>query len=95
MRLFSLALLLVACGDDPPPEPHDVVACDSAWERNEYTECEYACAVATTALGAMGPACEATSELGPVNCQATFEHGGIQGCCATMKPQVLFAECDE
>lgn len=96
MRLFALALLLGACGEDPPPEPHDIVECDSVWGQNDYTDCEYACAVATTALNAMGPACDADGEeSGPVSCQATFEHDGIQGCCATMKPRVLFAECTE
>lgn len=95
MRWFVLAFLATACGSDPPPEPHDIVACEPLWAQNGYTDCEYACNDAVLALNAEGPACQASSTLGPVPCAKTFEHEGIAGCCATQTPQIVFAECDE
>jgi hypothetical protein len=96
----ALLIALVACGggtpppDAPPPGVHELVACDSIWMSNGFTTCEGACVDATTALNAMGPACDGATSLSPVHCQKTFVYMGTTGCCASEPPQVLFAGCN-
>ncbi len=93
MRALVLALMLIACNDEPT-DPHAITACDDVWMRNGYTECEHACANSTTALNASGPACEAHTAAGSLSCSKTFEFGGVTGCCASVPPKQLFGECD-
>lgn len=95
MRAFVLAFILTACsGDDGPVDIHAIVACDDAWVRNGYTDCENACVNSTVALTASGPACEAHTSVGPVSCSKTFVFEGATGCCASNPPKQLFGECD-
>lgn len=94
IRALSLLVLLSACGEDPPPEPHEFVGCDMGWTQNGYTECEGACEDSSRALLASGPSCNGTTSNGGVSCQKTFEYMGIVGCCISSAPRVLFAECN-
>jgi len=100
MRRLALAFVIPACGathvgpDAPPPGVHDLVACDQVWIANGFTTCEGACVDATTALNAMGPACQAHTSVGPLACSKTFTYQLATGCCATQPPQILFADCN-
>lgn len=98
MRSIVLVLIVsaFACGGDDggPIDVHALAACDAAWIRNGYTECEAACVNSTIALGAMGVACQAHTSRGAVSCSKTFMFEGVTGCCASYTPQVLFGECD-
>ncbi len=95
--LYLVALMsavISACGDDPPPpEPHEVVDCDSTWKQNGYDHCEGPCVTSSTALLASGPSCAGLTSNGPVSCQKTFEYMEIVGCCISSAPNILFAEC--
>lgn len=94
--VLALALSTSACGGDDGGliDIHALVACDQAWTRNGYNECEAACVNSTIALNAMGIACQAHTSAGTVSCSKTFEFQGVTGCCASHSPQVLFGECD-
>ena len=96
MRALFLALIVAGCGGDDggPVDIHEIVACDDAWVRNGYTDCERACANSTVALTASGPACQGHTSVGPVSCSKTFEFQGVAGCCASNPGKQLFAECD-
>jgi hypothetical protein len=95
MRALVLILMLSGCnGDDGSTDIHAIVACDDAWVRNGYPDCERACASSTTALNASGPACEAHTSTGRVSCSKTFVYEGATGCCASNPPKQLFGECD-
>lgn len=95
IRLLVLALAAAGCsgGDDAPVEPHALGDCDKGWTNNGFTQCEAACKNSTVALTASGAACTAHDTAGPIQCSATFEFQGLVGCCASVKPQVLYAEC--
>ncbi len=99
MRANVLAMMLAAChggtsGPDAPVDIHALVACDQAWNANGFTRCETACVDSTTALDAMGAACQGHTSTSVVDCAKTFVFLGVTGCCASKSPQVLFAECD-
>jgi len=95
MRALALALILVACSEDPPPlPPHEFTDCDAIWEQNGYDQCEAACENSSTALNAMGPACAGRTSNGPVSCSKTFVYEGATGCCISSAPSVLFADCN-
>jgi len=92
--LLGVVLVLAACGDDAPVDPHELRTCDQTWINNGYDRCEAACVASATALTAMGPACEASTSIGTLNCSKTFVFSGVTGCCATSPGQVLFGECE-
>lgn len=97
--VHRLALVLAAAvgcstSDPPPRDPHGAASCDGAWTANGYDACEAGCADSGAALGATGPACDATLGSGaPFACTKTFEFDGQVGCCASDKPRVLWADC--
>jgi hypothetical protein len=93
-RSCALVFALLAACDGGPVDIHAIHSCDDGWKRNGFTDCEAACVASSVALGAMGTACQATDVAGPVSCGKTFVFHGVTGCCASMPPQVLFAECD-
>jgi hypothetical protein len=93
---YLVLLLAIGCGgsDKPPRDPHGAGTCDSSWTANGYTDCEAGCADAGAALGAKGPSCQGTLGSGAAfTCTKTFEFDGQTGCCASDKPQVLWADC--
>ena len=94
MRALVLAVMLIACSDDGPHDPHEIIDCDATWVRNGYTECERACASSTIALNASGPACEAHTSAGSLSCSKTFVFEGTTGCCTSVAPKQLFGECN-
>lgn len=81
--LIAVALL-AGCGEDgPPPDPHELVACDPAWG-GAYAVCEAAC-VPPEREG--GGTCRATltvpgigtGEVACIDYLTTFD--GVRGCC--------------
>jgi hypothetical protein len=95
---YLLVLFVLGCcgGDDTEAlhEPHDAVACDSAWTANGFTDCEAGCADSAAALGATGPSCDGTLATGSAfACFKTFVYNGVTGCCASDKPHLYWADC--
>lgn len=94
---ICVLLVVVACGTtaEPMVDRHAPGTCDQVWINNGFDQCETGCVDSSIALNAMGPSCTAKTASGrAAACTATFELGGIIGCCVSESPHVYFADCD-
>ena len=94
MRVLALMFILGCSGTTKPKDPFAAGTCDSHWTENGFTTCDEGCADAAQVLGAMGSACDGMLETGSAfHCIASFDFGSANGCCASDKPNLYFAEC--
>lgn len=100
MRILIPILLLAACADSEPADPHELAPCGDGWARvNDTATCEIACQDLTPIADSAGESyasCGARTSCHPSH-MATFD--GVLGCCNLVhladepEPLVYFRAC--